>query len=259
MLRLLGMLVLLALAQGCVEYTDEVRLLPGGGGEFQMQIAIPSDIEAGSGEEGDMDFFQVDSLRARFTRIAGVHLDSIGVAENDGKKTMKAYLRFDSLAALALVGGADAEENFLGTVALRTEGKDKVFERVLNANLSQEIPEENTNSLALGMMKGVLGSTYWSYTLVVPGKILEANTTADRIDSAAGRVTWKVLATDVSGKPFQMVVRYREPVKSMGWVSIISLASSFLILAFSLFIMNSKMRRFKQVLAERKAALDSKQ
>lgn len=94
---------------------------------------------------------------------------------------------------------------------------------------------------------------------MVPGKILEANTTADRIDSAAGRVTWKVLATDVSGKPFQMVVRYREPVKSMGWVSIISLTSSFLILAFSLFIMNRKMRRFKQVLAERKAALDSKQ
>jgi hypothetical protein len=256
MLRRFGWMMSVLALVGCIEYSDNLQLSATGSGSFRMQIAVPSDLDAGLPGDTTQDFFRLDSLRARFSNTPGIHLDSIGVTTADGKQTMTALLRFDSLGALAKIGGEASEDNFLGTVRLYDEGNDKVFERTLNPGPAQQGPEDQMDTLAIGLMNSAMGDGFWTYSLKVPGKILEANTT-EKIDSAQGLVSWKFPASEIPRKPVLMKVRYQKMSTGYPWLPWVTMGIGFIVLAAALYALSRKLRRMAQILADRKSSAGS--
>lgn len=252
------LLITLPFLSSCLEYSDHLAVDSHGKGSFQMELSIPADLDLDSLDSTTDDFFQSQTLRARFESIEGLHLDSMIIYTRSGKKNMRAYLRFDHLQALALAGGRNPQENFIGELQQQNQGDTVLFKRYIHPYDGRIGPEDRMDSLTLGMMQGLMSSIQWNYSLTVPGALVEAYPSPTHVDSAAGQVVWNFPIQHVAKQPIEMWVRYiPQPAHKP---SLLPLVLSVLVMVIALFFLNRKMRRLSQVLAARKqSASDSPQ
>ncbi len=234
---------------GCIEYGDTMKLEEGGKGLFTMHMAIPSNPD---GSDSAEDFFQIKELNQRIAAIAGLHLDSMGESAVEGKRSLMVRVRFDSLPALAKLGGPMPTENFIGSLSLVKDKDSYVYERVLLAN-GNGAPEEAVDGKAQDMMDEVLGNIEWTYDMQVPGRIAEAPGAA-AVDTLSGKVSWKFKAAEVSRRPLHMKVRYSIPPAQWGLGAKAGLGATLLVLVAGMWLLQRKVRRLAQVVAERPKA-----
>ncbi len=221
---------------GCLEYNDSIRMEPSGKGTFRMEVAVPAGSEMQLPDDSASDVFGTDSLKARFARIRGVHADSLYDTVVGEKRLLVAVLRYDSLAALVEVGGNVSSENFVGNLAVSKDENGLHYYRRLDPYKENSGPEDGFDAIAQAIMHSMMGTLFWSYTVQYPGKVLEANTASNLIDSAAGKVTWRFPATDVMNTPLEMKARFALPVpkeSEISWVLYgVVTATVVLLLAF---------------------------
>lgn len=243
------LLITLPFLSGCLEYSDHLVVDFHGKGSFQMELSIPADLDLDPLDSTTDDFFQSQTLRARFESIEGLHLDSLVMHSHSGKKNMRAFLRFDHLKALALAGGANPQENFMGELYQQNQGDTVLFKRYIHPYDGRLGPEDRMDSLTLGMMQGFMSSIQWNYSLTVPGVLVEVYPTPTQIDSVSGHVVWSFPIQHVAKKPIEMWVRYTP--KPTAKPSLLPLVLSVLVMVVALYFLNRKMRRLSQVLAAR--------
>jgi len=249
-LFVVSLLALLFLG-GCIEYNDSLALKTDGSGSFEMRISIPSDLDMSMPGDSTADFFQKDSLQARLSRVPGVQLDSIRIERKEGMQSLVASMRFDSLASLQGISGENPQEDFLGKITQRKLEDGILFERIINPGDSSNGPEDQMDQLAVGVVNEMMGAIYWTYSLQVPGRILEANTSADRIDSLSGKVSWRILSTDIAGKPLTLKVKY-ESKNKWPWTAWVTLGIVLVVLMVALFSLYRKIQRLGGILRDRK-------
>ncbi len=177
---------------GCVDYQEEMTLNADGSGIMTVLVGMDMSmfsmfedmeedgLEDDADDEGGLEFSE------DFADVEGVEILEEESYRDGDWEWSRVVIAFDSLEALAESQGDDGD---LGVITW-SQGPDGrwYFERelpIMGAEDDEELDQE-----ALNMMAGFLGDSSFTYSVVFPGAVLEANTDEELIEFAESRVTW---------------------------------------------------------------------
>jgi len=193
---LLSFVLLLA---GCIEYSEELWLNADGSGRMVMKIGT----EESLGEMDDSEPpFDEEEIVETFSHTDGITVNSSKSFNSDGMDWVEIDISFGSFDALNQVE-SEEESGMIGIFNLEPgEPGTMVFTRNISSGDTGDTSDEDDFGAA--MMESMFKGYKWTYKTHFPDKVMEANTTDDKIDEETNTVTWSYTLMAVSKKPQTM-------------------------------------------------------
>jgi hypothetical protein len=231
----------------CLDYEETLELEGDLSGRLTGSISLNELIAAAAGNDGEAAF-SAARLEETVARLEGVTLEFTEEYTENGLRTLRYGLLFESLAHLGAPGsGASPEDDefadFFGTITLEREEGRATFRRTVTfENARDEIDKETNEALDLLMetlLAGVLGRNHFTYTLRFPSTVFEAN--SEQIDADTNTVTWKFPLSKLATGPAEMRAVYKSP-SGLGLVTWLLLAAGALVLLVGAITLIARLR-----------------
>ncbi|MCX7797774.1 MAG: hypothetical protein N2249_04035 [Melioribacter sp.] len=174
--------ILVIFLQGCIEYFEKMKLNDDGSGELVFYARINREIFSIKLKKGELKNFNADSIRKIFSNKEGIELISCKTYLKDNYVWIETKLNFASTEQLLKLNNYSPLKGLLGKI---TFSKDKDGNFIYYREIFYD---SEMNSKEYGIITLLLSQYRWNYELILPSKIISAN--SSEIYSDSNKVKW---------------------------------------------------------------------
>ncbi len=214
MKNLLLLSFLLVLLAGCVDYNEELWLNSDGSGRAKTTIGVLT------------SYHNAEEIN-RYSTLPGIHLISKSVYRKKNYTYYNIEFTFDNLDAFNNLNDEISITQFIGRISLDKNKKGKIEFKRRIALGSPAMENDEIEQLILTLPHQDLK---WSYKLHLPWRIIEANTSKEKISFQNSIVTWNYQTSMLWNKPQIMTVIMKKPFPALS-LYFIALAAIIIILS----------------------------